>query len=369
MELYKRPFCFATNKTPYLISGGTLINRFLGLDDDAEPRTSQLWIASTVQSVLDNATDSCSCLTPEDGGACFPELLESAPSAYLGPDHARTFGPEPAMLLKLLNSDNRLLVQVHPTRDKAQRYFEFPFGKTEAWYVLETEGKAFVWAGFVPGVTLSNFRRLIEAQDSERILACLHRFSIKKGDLIRIPAGLPHAMGAGSLVAEIQEPSDITLRAERFRPDGVELPEYALHSGIGMDGLLDCFDFSPLTSEETRKRIFHSPRTLFESSEGRIQELIDSHFIFSLRRVECNGNLEGHNDSFVVGLSLAGRGSVRGNGYVQPLNKGSEFFLPHGVKEYVYSGEKLVLLECRVRPETTQSFNIAEDLAAARRVL
>ena len=349
MELFQRPFGLRPNKVSYLIPGGEMINGFLGLAKKQEPIASQLWIASVVQSVLEGAPDSRSYLLPEDGGACLKELLETNPIGYLGEDHVRAYGADPAVLVKLLHSTDRLLVQVHPDREKARRYFGSPFGKTEAWYVLDTDGEAFAWAGFVPGVTREGFRALMEAQDAAGVLACLHQFSLQKGDVLMIPAGLPHALGGNSLVAEIQEPTDITLRAERVRPDGSVLPESALHSGIGMEGLLDCFDFTGLSKKEAKGRIFQKGKALGGEGTGAVMEWIGPAQTpyFSMTKIACEGEVLRQNAAFTVGLVTAGQGMLTGNGYGLPIRKGMEFFVPNEVREYIYEGACLELLEFR----------------------
>ncbi len=217
-----QPLRLLPNRVSYLIPGGAMIDSFLGLKPGSCPGASQMWIASVVQSALSNAPDTRSYLYPEDDGGCLAEHLQNYPEEMLGKVHADRFGATPGFLMKLLHSDQRLLVQVHPDKEKSKRYFNLPFGKTETWYVLDTTPgeTTYVWVGFRPETTPEKFRSLIQQQDYPSILQCLHRFEITAGDVIFIPAGLPHAMGSGSLVAEIQEPTDLTLWAECFGFDG-----------------------------------------------------------------------------------------------------------------------------------------------------
>lgn len=351
MELYQRPFRLINNKIPYLIPGGPLMGRFLGEERKEEVPASQMWIASMLSCGLAGSPDSRSHVCAEDGGGCLAELVKEQPERYLGEAFVKRFGANTGFLLKLLNSRDRLLVQVHPDKEKAKRYFGHPFGKTEAWYVLDTEKgePAYIWAGFKPGVEREEFGALIEAQDCERILDCLHRFEIHARDVILIPAGLPHALGSNSLVAEIQEPTDITLRAERFRPDGSELPKDFLHSGIGMKGLLDCFDFCTMSGEDTKNKIFLTGAARYEEG-GKIQSLIDRNSVkfFGMSEIDCCGSLAWKNEGFVTGLVLEGEGALEyGQNRKLSLKKGNEFFIPHGVREYGYRTEKeLKVLEC-----------------------
>lgn len=350
--LWERPFRLAPNRVEYLLPGGELIDRFLGDEPGSHPGASQLWVASVVQCALENAPDTRSAVLRQDGGGVLAEALASSPAEFLGAENAAAFGPNPGFLLKLLHSTQRLLVQTHPTREKAQQYFGWPYGKTEAWYVLDVDraaGPAYVWVGFKPGVGPEEFRALIGRQDTEGILACLHRFEIRPGDVVFIPAGLPHALGAGSLVAEIQEPSDITLRAERIRPDGSELPPESLHGGAGMDALLDCFDFSwVLPADEVKARCFLHPAR--RPVPGATEEVLigpDQTLYFGLSRLVCSGPCARKNDPFRVLLAERGEGWLEAGGERLPLRRGTEVFVPHGVKEYTLVPQGgLTVLEC-----------------------
>ena len=119
--LSARPFRLAANRVNYLLPGGEMIDEFLGLKRGAVPGASQMWVASTVQSTLPGAADSRSYILPEDGGGCLAGELQKDPAAFLGGAHAAAFGADPGYLLKLLHSSQRLLVQSHPFKAKAEK--------------------------------------------------------------------------------------------------------------------------------------------------------------------------------------------------------------------------------------------------------
>ena len=251
---------------------------------------SQAWIASTTYSALGGDNSGLSYLSPEYGDQTLKQVLDARGKEFLGEDHVARWGNTPGFLLKLLHSRDRLLVQVHPSKEMAKKYFASPFGKAEAWYVLDVspETRAVIYAGFKPWVTRELFEELIRAQDTQRILECLHCFEVKAGDVIYIAPGLPHALGAGFLVAEIQEPTDITLRAERIRPDGTVLPEQSLHSGIGYEGLLDCFSFRGADWQTIAEQIFVRPKVLSDTGTASERLLIGGEQTpcFSMRLTE-----------------------------------------------------------------------------------
>ncbi|UQT47968.1 class I mannose-6-phosphate isomerase [Flavonifractor plautii] len=189
---------------------------------------SQMWIASLVTSALQPGT--ATGLSRVAGTDVFlRDCLAENPAAWLGEAHAAHWGVSLGFLLKLLHSRDRLLLQTHPDGARARKYFGLPSGKDEAWYVLDTRPGACIWLGFRPGVTPAYFRGLIERQDTAALLDCLHQIPIRPGEVYFIPAGTAHAMGSDSLVAELQEPVDITLRAEYIRPDGSRLPVESMY--------------------------------------------------------------------------------------------------------------------------------------------
>jgi len=265
-ELSRKPLPLATNKIAYVIAGGSLLPRFLGekAEIDAPNPPSQMWVASTVTSALGEKTEGLSRVAGEDGGYYLKTLLDSAPELFLGAAHARKWGANPGYLIKLLNSRDRLLVQVHPDKEKARKYFDSDFGKTEAWFVVDAEKSAFAYAGFKPGVTKELLRAAILGQDSEKILGLLHAFPIIPGDIMFIPAGLPHALGKDSLVLEIQEPTDITLRPSA-KPTGEVCPN-RICNPARMDVQHECFDYRCRDFESARAEIFLRPETIFSDT-------------------------------------------------------------------------------------------------------
>lgn len=352
-ELSRKPLPLRTNKIPYLIAGGSLLPRFLdeevGASDVNPP--SQMWVASTVTSALGNETEGLSRLADEDGGYYLKALLESAPELFLGRAHAKKWGANPGYLIKLLNSRDRLLVQVHPDKEKARRYFDSDFGKTEAWFVIDAEKNAIAYAGFKPGVTKELLRAAILGQDSSQILGLLHAFPVVPGDIMFIPAGLPHALGKDSLVLEIQEPTDITLRAERRRPSGEVLPESFLHAGRGMEALLECFDYRPRDFDTAKAEIFLQPATLYSDKTcvelSIISRSTTDCFAMNSISLAAGARREKRNEGFTVSIVISGSGFMRENGRAIPLRRGKEIFLPHGVQDYRYEAESpMQIMEC-----------------------
>jgi hypothetical protein len=145
------------------------------------------------------------------------------PGRFLGRDHAEAYGDSPALLVKLLHAGERLPVHCHPDRDFARRHLDCPWGKTEAWVVADTEGPdPVVHLGFREAMDPGRLAELVAGQQVEPLLASLNTVPVAAGDTVLVPAGLPHAIGQGVLLAELQEPTDLSvlLEWEDFAIDG-----------------------------------------------------------------------------------------------------------------------------------------------------
>lgn len=161
-------------------------------------------------------------------------------------------GPLP-ILVKLLDSDERLVIQVHPTVPFARARMNSPVGKTECWYFLPgTAPDACVYLGFKPGITRGKWVEAFETQTG--LLEALHRIPVAPGDFVFVDGGVPHAIGGGCFMIELQEPSDLMVVAERFTPSGREIPEAKLHGGLGWEGMFDVYAYEGLSDGEIRAR-------------------------------------------------------------------------------------------------------------------
>jgi mannose-6-phosphate isomerase len=150
-------------------------------------------------------------------------------------------------------------VHAHPDRAFAREAFGSPFGKTEAWIVLDTRrGEAEVWVGLREPVEPERYRAWIEEQDVDRLLGSLNSLTVRPGDVVYVPAGVPHAIGPGVLIAELQEPTDLSFLCEwhnfPVRPEDS-------HLGLGWESAVKALDLSahePLRDLPPESRAFFS---------------------------------------------------------------------------------------------------------------
>ena len=345
MEIKNTPLKL-TNERPWrTYLGGSLLDALHGQKGLPDGHFPEEWIASVTVSKAAQLSSSSreglsrlkSCQT-----TTLKDLLENEPASYLGAKHAQRFGGELGVLVKLIDSAERLSVQAHPDRAKAAEFFATPYGKTECWHILETRAingqTPCVYLGFRPGVSREDWEKLFAQQDVPGMLACLHRFAARPGDTFFVEGGVPHAIGAGCFLVEIQEPTDFTFRLDRITPSGFELSEEMCHQGIGFAKMFDCFHYEGFSKEETQKRWLIPPRLLNRQSGGTVTSLIgyETTPFFQMNLLECAGTLTVSLPEAFSGLYiLAGEGALAANGDEQPASSGEQFFLPALTGEFI----------------------------------
>jgi mannose-6-phosphate isomerase len=171
------------------------------------------------------------------GGELLADAVAADPVAWLGPEHAAAVGADVGLLVKLLDAGERLPVHAHPDRGFAARHLGLAHGKTEAWVALTA---APVHLGFRRDVPAAELSRWVEEQDAAAMLDALHVLDLEPGDAVLVPAGLPHAIGAGAFVVELQEPTDLSILVEwaGYAIDGAA----AGHLGLGFGTALAALD-------------------------------------------------------------------------------------------------------------------------------
>jgi mannose-6-phosphate isomerase len=330
-----------------------------GIEPAGDGPCPESWIASAVSSRYDKDPDAGLGVVdgPAFPGAKLRDLVAADPEGMLGSAHAARYGAELAYLAKIIDSDKRLNVQTHPSREKARELFGSPFGKTEAWYVaggrIVDGAEPYVLLGFKPGITREAWIAVVGTQDREAIAACLHRLEARPGDVFLIESGVPHAIGSGCLIVEIQEPTDITFRVEKMSgPDG-PYPDEVYHQGVGFPKLFDCFDYIGYSDGEIAAKARRSPRVAERGPGFDLETLIgreDTPF-FGMERLRVRTDYALHLDAaFASAVVLKGSGRVDSGAGGILLKPGTEFFLPRSAAPYVFAdgdGGELEILLCR----------------------
>ena len=198
---------------------GTLLGKPIGGEDG--DRYAESW------EIVDHGADQSVVADGPFAGKTLHELVTQHGPALLGRHHPR---PQFPLLLKFLDAQLTLSVQVHPNDAQAARLTPPDLGKTEAWVVLAAEPGSKVYAGLKPGVDRARLERELAAGTCD---ACLHQVEPQVGDCIFLAAGTVHALGDGLVIAEIQQASDTTFRLfdwNRVDRDGKPRPLHVQES-------------------------------------------------------------------------------------------------------------------------------------------
>lgn len=329
-----RPTVLPANQPHQFYRGGEAIAALRGV-----PRSSEFgpedWVASTTTR-FGQATDGLSTL-PD--GRLLRDAVTADPEAWLGAEHVTAFGTSSALLVKLLDAGQRLPVHCHPSDEFARDHFGSHFGKTEAWIVIgTTSGDPRVHIGFREPVDRYTLADWVRNQNHEAMLSSLNSTTVAPGDTVFIPAGLPHAIGAGVFIVELQQPTDLSVTLEW---DGFLASEAAGHLGAGFDVALGCVDRDGWGDGRWE--------SLIRRTAGDGDAVVDlfgpgSAPFFRADRVHGAADLE---PSFAVLVVLDGQGELRTeHGGTLGLRKGETIVVPHSAGLSTVDGE-LTLVRCR----------------------
>ena len=246
-------------------------------------------------------------------GMKFDELIALKGSKLLGTEICKERFP---LLVKLINANDKLSVQVHPDDEYGLRV-ENDLGKTEAWYVVE----AFEGANLVVGTngcTKEEFAKAITNGTCEDLL---NRISVKKGDVFFVNSGLVHAIGEGVVIAEIQQNSDTTYRVF----------DYNRGREIHVEKAMDCIDFSLVGKISTGVKI---------SKEGYTRTILNVCDYFSLEKYDVTTSCKEKSDveRFYIFTCVEGNVVIKTKSSCVEINKGDSIFIPATLGEYIIEG-------------------------------
>jgi len=333
------PIFFEKNKVTRVYTGGKLFDSFLGdgSDDGFYPEE---WIASAVKALnKESKGEKEGVSKPVDGELYFDELLEQNKDQMLGPSGKMR------ILVKYLDSAIRLPAQAHPDRDFSRTYFHSEYGKTESWIILGTREDAKIFFGFKDGVDEKGFKQAIADSefDKDAMEKLMKSITPRVGDVYLVPAKTVHAIGAGCLILEVQEPTDFTIQPERWCGD-YRLSDEEMYLGLDPNDAAKCFDFGEQPSAKVEAR------TVYEKSGVTVECLIDESLTpcFVINRIKCNGGnfLLSVKDSYGVYIITAGEGELVGDGYGHKLRAGDYFFLPYAAMGNFSIQGQLEFVEC-----------------------
>ncbi len=327
-----KPIRLQANQLHRFYRGGAAIAAFRGIEsrDDHSPED---WVGAT-SATFGSKHEGMSLLTD---GRVLRDLVRAEPKAFLGPEHLAQFGPDPALLVKLLDAGERLPVHLHPGREFAGRHLHSAHGKTEAWVIIGARPGARVHLGFVEPIGLGTLRAWVQEQDVSELLGALHEVPVSAGDTVFVPAGTPHAIGEGILMVELQEPTDFSILLET--PAGAES---GAELGLGWDLALEAVGREAL-SERQLQSMLSGPRELRRGVSTLLPEAAEPYFRAERVAPDPVADLDA---GYSILVAVEGVGQLELAGGPCELHRGDTVLIPHSAGPGEVRGE-VVAIRCR----------------------
>jgi len=275
--------------------------------------------------IVDHGEDQTRVAAGPLEGTTLHELVTGRGAELLGRHHPQ---PRFPLLFKFLDAQQNLSVQVHPDDARAARLTPPDLGKTEAWVVIAAEPGSKIYSGLKRGFDRDSLAREV---DRGTTTLCLHSWEPKLGDCAFIPAGTVHALGAGLVIAEIQQSSDVTWRLFDWNRVGTDGKSRPLH----IQESLEAIDYKsgPVNAATPRPTIRPHAERLVDCDKFRLDRW----------RLTGQDLLGGDNTCRIVAV-LGGQARIDGDASDGPLTLGQTVLLPACCGPLKVSGEKAELM-------------------------
>ncbi|WP_397363802.1 type I phosphomannose isomerase catalytic subunit [Olleya sp. R77988] len=307
----------------YRIWGGDKLKTELG-KDHTKDTIGESWEISDVEN------DENEVLEGDLKGFTLKQLIKKYKGDFLGQSVYKTFGESFPLLIKFIDAKTPLSIQVHPNNEIANQRHN-SLGKNEMWYVMQTEKEAKIIIGFDKKITTSQFQKHLK---DNTILNVMHHEMVNKGDVFYIPAGRVHAIGAGVVLAEIQQTSNITYRIYDYdRVDKISGKKRELHT----ESAKDVIDFS----------VHNDYKTNYKKEKNTSNHLVHSPY-FKSNFLKIEGVLKKDYsiiDSFVIFMCVEGHLDLIWEDQSFTLKKGETLLLPASIKNISLSSSSSELIE------------------------
>jgi mannose-6-phosphate isomerase len=335
----RRPHRLGCNTVPVYYAGGAGIDRFRQERCATGPED---WVGSLTAFpplLLAPGVDPSTGISRLADGTLLTDAVAADPAAWLGAEHAGR--GESGLLVKLLDAGERLPVHAHPPRDVARRYLDSPYGKTEGWIVMDSEPGAAIWLGFARDVDPSELRAWVDAKDVAAMLDAMNRLEVASGDVYYLPAGLPHAIGPGVMITELQEPTSFSILAE-YEPFGLDEQQATL--GLGWERALGCFDLAGHRPDALGV-LAPAPREL-AAADGWVTEQLfpdEAAPFFQAHRVRVSRSFPVGPGTFRILVVLRGEGELAGEPGTEPIRGGETWLVPAAFEGELVGGLELLV--------------------------
>ena len=251
------------------------------------------------------------------------ELVDELKGKLVGEANYKRFGNDFPLLIKFIDARQELSIQVHPTDELAQKRGKLR-GKTEMWYIMDSDENAKLRAGMKEKITPEQYKQMVE---DDTITEAIAEYKVKEGDCFFLPAGRIHSIGTGCFLAEIQQTSDVTYRIYDFKRKDKDGNYRELHT----EEAAECIDYNV----EPNYRTEYTP----VKNEG--VALVECPY-FTTAVYDLNEPMTldySELDSFVILIGLKGSGEITDNeGNTTTLCEGETILIPAATSEVKVTG-------------------------------
>ncbi|SHL02528.1 type I phosphomannose isomerase catalytic subunit [Flavobacterium chilense] len=281
--------------------------------------TGESWELSTVEGDVSVVANG------ELKGKSLTELINELPNEILGTAVYNRFGKQFPLLFKYLDAREDLSIQVHPN-DKLAKERHNSFGKTEMWYVMQADEDARIIVGFKED---SGKEEYVENLNNKTLTSILDDIQVKAGDVFFLETGTVHAIGAGLVVAEIQQTSDITYRLYDFDRKDAQGNTRELH----VDLALDAINYNKV---DTYKK--------YAKVENESNVIVDCPY-FTTNFIPLNGEKKAtkNGECFTVLMCIDGDFAIEIENETYQYKKGDTILIPAAIKTFALSGTASIL--------------------------
>ncbi len=305
--------------------GGTKLEEVLGKPITSEI-TGESWEISTVKgdvSIVANGNFANSSLQ---------DLINKYPEKLLGKSVVERFGKEFPILIKFIDAKQDLSIQLHPN-DALAKERHNSFGKTEMWYIMDADPSADLIVGFNRDVTKEEYSKSLE---ENRLPELLNYEKVKEGDTFFINTGKIHAIGAGVLLAEIQQTSDVTYRVFDFNRKDKDGNLRELHTELALDAI-----------DYKRKDDF---KVSYSNEKNNVNEMVDCPY-FKTNFLHLTTQLDldvKDRDSFTIYMCVGGHADIKTDEGTASVKKGETILIPAMASKIEITTANAKLLEVTI---------------------
>lgn len=301
------------------IWGGTKLKTVFNKQIESQT-TGESWEISGVKDEVSEIVNG------QFEGKTLTWLLKEFPEEILGKRIHEKFGSDFPLLFKFIDAKDDLSIQVHPNDELAKKRHN-SFGKTEMWYIMQADENARIVVGFKENSNQEEYKAALE---NKNLISLLKEIPVKKGDVFFLETGTIHAIGAGIVIAEIQQTSDITYRVYDWDRVDAEGNSRELHT----EQALDAINYNTTETQKNYSKEENVSNTMVECP------YFTTNFFPLTKTVEVQND----NDCFRVYMCMEGNFEITVDGETYFYKKGETILIPAALSHYKLSG-KADLLE------------------------